>query len=195
MNTLVFLEHRGDTVTRASLGVLAKARSLGDAAGVIAGAGVKELAGQAGGTVYLADDARLDAPLPQPRVDVLAKLVRDDGFDAVLFAQSVLAADVAAGLAVRIGAGLNWDLVDMELRTARRSGRDRRSRIRSTSRPAGRRRRRSPSFAPAPSIPARRRATRTSVTSPCSSKRIRRRSSSSSRPKRRRRARRSRTPT
>jgi len=31
----------------------------------------------------------------------------------VLFAQSVLAADVAAGLAARLDAGLNWDLVDL----------------------------------------------------------------------------------
>jgi electron transfer flavoprotein alpha subunit len=51
--------------------------------------------------------------LPQPRVDLLATLVRDEGFDTVLFAQSVLAADLAAGLALRLGAGLNWDLVDL----------------------------------------------------------------------------------
>ena len=62
----------------------------------------------------VADDERLAAPLPQPRVDVLAKLVRDEGFDTVLFAQSVLAADVAAGLAARLDAGLNWDLVDLD---------------------------------------------------------------------------------
>src|SRR5262249_61732225 len=48
-----------------------------------------------------------------PRVDGLAKLVRDVGFAAVLFGQSVLAADVAAGLAARLEAGLNWDLVDL----------------------------------------------------------------------------------
>ena len=63
--------------------------------------------------MFVADDERLAAPLPQPRVDVLASLVRDEGFDTVLFAQSVLAADVAAGLAARLGAGLNWDLVDL----------------------------------------------------------------------------------
>jgi electron transfer flavoprotein alpha subunit len=39
--------------------------------------------------------------------------VADEGFDTVLFAQSVLAADVAAGLAARLDAGLNWDLVDL----------------------------------------------------------------------------------
>ena len=117
MKALVFLEHHGDAVTPASLGVLAKARSIGlDVAGVLAGAGVRALADQAGGLVYVADDPRLDAPLPQPRVDVLAQLVRDEGLDAVLFAQSVLATDVAAGLAARLGAGLNWDLVDADVR-------------------------------------------------------------------------------
>jgi electron transfer flavoprotein alpha subunit len=74
---------------------------------------VRAVAESVGGVVHVADDERLAAPLPAPRVDVLAKLVRDDGYDAVLFAQSVLAADVAAGLAARLDAGLNWDLVDL----------------------------------------------------------------------------------
>ena len=115
MKSLVFLEHRGDALLKSSLGVLAKARSLdGNAAGVVVGSGVRDLARQAAGVVFVADDERLSAPLPQPRVDVLARLVADEGFDAVLFAQSVLAADVAAGLAARLDAGLNWDLVELE---------------------------------------------------------------------------------
>jgi electron transfer flavoprotein alpha subunit len=99
--------------------VLSKAASLGDAdvAGVIAGANVRALADEAGkfgaAKVYVADDPQLEAPLPQPRVDVLARLVPDQGFDTVLFANSVLAADVAAGLAARLDAGLNWDLIDL----------------------------------------------------------------------------------
>src|SRR5262249_55024800 len=56
-----------------------------------------------------------DTPLPQPRVDALAALVGQSGADTVLFAASVLAADVAAGLAARLGAGLNWDLTDLRL--------------------------------------------------------------------------------
>ena len=116
--TLVFLEHHENAIQKGSLGVLAKAAQLGgEVAGVVIGAGVRELAAGAGAfgaaTVFAADDAALSAPLPQPRVDVLAKLVRDEGFDTVLFAQSVLAADIAAGLAVRLDAGLNWDLVDL----------------------------------------------------------------------------------
>ena len=113
MKLLVFLEHHEGAVTKASLGVLTKARALGDAGGVVAGHGVRGAAESVGGLVYVADDERLAAPLPAPRVDVLAKLVRDEGFDAVLFAQSVLASDVAAALAARLDAGLNWDLVDL----------------------------------------------------------------------------------
>jgi electron transfer flavoprotein alpha subunit len=117
VSTLVFLEHHDDEIQKGALGVLAKAAQLGDAAGVVVGSGVRELAEQAGnfgaGKVFVADDVLLDAPLPQPRVDVLASLVRDQGFDTVLFAASVLAADVAAGLAARLDAGLNWDLADL----------------------------------------------------------------------------------
>ena len=120
MATLVFLEHHEGELVRNSLGVLSKAAALGgDVAGVIAGSGVGELAAQAGehgaARVYVADDPALAAPLPQPRVDVLASLVTDKGFGTVLFGQSVLAADLASGLAARLEAGLNWDLTDIRL--------------------------------------------------------------------------------
>ena len=115
MSTLVFLEHHDGEIQKGSLGVLAKAASLGDADAVLVGEGVRALAADAGRhgakAVHVADDASLAAPLSQPRVDVLAKLAAD--YDAVLFANSVLAADVAAGLAARLDAGLNWDLVDI----------------------------------------------------------------------------------
>ncbi|HUK44999.1 MAG TPA: electron transfer flavoprotein subunit alpha/FixB family protein [Gaiellaceae bacterium] len=118
MRTLVFLEHHGDGITKPALGVLSRAAALGgETCGVVCGSGVESFAESAGpfgaGAVFVADDERLAAPLPQPRVDVLAALIREEGFDIVLFAQSVLAADVAAGLAARLGAGLNWDLVDV----------------------------------------------------------------------------------
>src|SRR4051812_21999387 len=116
--TLVFLEHHDEEIQKGPLGVLAKAVQVGgDVAGAVVGSGVKDLAARAGAfgaaTVHVADDERLAAPLPQPRVDVLAKLVRDEGYDTVLFAQSVLAADVAGALSARLDAGLNWDLVDI----------------------------------------------------------------------------------
>jgi electron transfer flavoprotein alpha subunit len=122
--TLVFLEHHEGAIAKGSLGVLAKAAQIGgDVAAVLVGADVRGLAESAGahgaGTVWVADDAALAAPLPQPRVDVLAKLVADESFDTVLFAQSVLAADVAAGLSARLDAGLNWGLVDFDGETGK----------------------------------------------------------------------------
>jgi electron transfer flavoprotein alpha subunit len=128
MPTLVFLEDHEGELVKGSLGVLSKAAQLdGGVAAVVVGSEVKQLAGEAGrfgaSTVYVADDPALAAPLPQPRVDVLAGLVRAHGFDTVLFGASVLSADVAAGLAARLGAGLNWDLVDLELRDGKLVGR------------------------------------------------------------------------
>ena len=118
MSVAVFLEHHAGELQKGSLGVLGKAASLGeDVAGVVLGSGVKELAAGAGrfgaSKVFVADAAELEAPLPQPRVDALAQLIGEQGIDTVLFAASVLASDVAAGLAARLDAGLNWDLVDI----------------------------------------------------------------------------------
>lgn len=119
MSTLVFLEHHGSSLQKGPLGVLSKAASLDpDTAAVLVGSGVRELAAQAGRygatRVFVADDPRLEAPLPQPRVDVISRLVQDQGFDTVLFAASVLASDVAGGVSSRLEAGLNWDLGDLE---------------------------------------------------------------------------------
>jgi electron transfer flavoprotein alpha subunit len=122
MSILVFLEHHGSELQKGSLGVLGKAVQLGagDVSVAIIGSGVEGLAAKAAehgaATVYLADDPRLEAPLPQPRVDVLAQLVAEKGIETVLFAQSILSSDIAAALAARLDAGLNWQLVDLESR-------------------------------------------------------------------------------
>jgi len=120
MSALVFLEHHGSELQKGSLGVLSKAATLGEVDAVLVGVGVTALAAEAGtfgaAKVYVAEDASLEPPLPQARVDVIAKVVQDGGYDTVLFANSVLAADIAAGLAARLDAGLNWDLVDVESR-------------------------------------------------------------------------------
>ncbi len=120
MSQLVFLEHHRDEVTKGSLGVLAKAVALGegDVAGVLVGRGpLTSLASQAGkfgaATVYLAEDDSFEPPLPQPRVDALEAVIAGGEYDSILLSTSVLAADVAAGLAARLDAGLNWDLTDV----------------------------------------------------------------------------------
>ena len=119
MKTLVYVETYDGEPQRGSLGVLSKAARLGgDVTALVfdAGEAAVTLGRYGAKRVLVADDPALVAPLPQPRVDVLARLVAERGFDTVLFASSVLASDVAAGLAARLGAGLNWDLTDLELR-------------------------------------------------------------------------------
>jgi electron transfer flavoprotein alpha subunit len=118
MPTAVFLEHHEGELLKPALGVLSKAAELdADVAGVLLGSDVRDFAANAGAfgaaKVYVADKPELEKPLPQPRVDALARLVREEGIDTVLFAASVLSADVAAGLSARLGAGLNWDLTDL----------------------------------------------------------------------------------
>jgi electron transfer flavoprotein alpha subunit len=128
MKVLVFLEHHEHTISPGSLGVLTRAAALDpDVAAVLVGDDqLAPLAAEAGrfgaATVFTVVDA-FPSPLPGPRVDVLTELVRSHGFDALLFSNSVLAADVAAGLAARLDAGINWDLVDLEVRDGELVGR------------------------------------------------------------------------
>jgi electron transfer flavoprotein alpha subunit len=130
MRALVFLEHSKGGLDRGSLGVLCKAASLAPgqvSAVVVGGPEVKELASEAGrfgaSKVYVAVAGSVEAPLSQPRVDVIEQLVTQGDYDSVLFSNSVLAADVAAGLAARLDAGINWDLVDVEIRSGSPVGR------------------------------------------------------------------------
>ena len=116
-DTLVYLEHHDGRVVRGSLGLLGQALAAGlDVAGVILGADGEAAVDDAGrhgaGVVYLCKDAALDSPLSQPRVDAIASLVQTTGAENVLFAGSVLSADVAAGLAAALEAGLNWGVTD-----------------------------------------------------------------------------------
>jgi electron transfer flavoprotein alpha subunit len=119
LKALVFLEHYHGALEKGGLGVLSKAASLGEAAGVVLGEGAAEVAAGAGAygaaKVYACEQPELTAPLPQPRVDAVATVLEASGADTVLFAASVLASDVAAGLAARLGAGLNWDLIGLEV--------------------------------------------------------------------------------
>jgi electron transfer flavoprotein alpha subunit len=118
VKTLVFLEDHEGQLQKDSLGVLSKAASLdGEVEAVLLGAEVEGLAAEAGrygaACVHVMEDVLLTKPLPQPRVDALETLVQERGFDNVLFAATVLSADIAAALAARLDAGLNWDLTDI----------------------------------------------------------------------------------
>lgn len=131
MKPLVFLEHRRGRITPGSLGVLSKTRSVAagsPVAAVLGGAsGMKELVAEAGAhgadRVHLAEHESLAQPLAQQWVEIVEQAVRAGTYDTVLLSNSVLAADVAAGVAARLDAGVNWDLVDVEVRSSRLVGR------------------------------------------------------------------------
>ena len=121
---LVFLEHHEQ---RAVARVARRARprrprSIADVAAVLVGdddldaARRARPAGYGAATVFTAADAFAVAAARSPHRRAGRARARRRGFDTVLFSNSVLAADVAAGLAARLDAGINWDLVDLELR-------------------------------------------------------------------------------
>ena len=117
---LVYVDHDGDAFSANGLGMLARAASLGgEVTAFVAGSGIDD--GWAGGLgeygaarVIVADDAALDGGLPQPVVDAIEPAAREA--DAVLFGAGVVSADVAAGLAARLGGGINCETTGIELR-------------------------------------------------------------------------------
>jgi len=109
VSTLVFLEHHDGAIQKGSLGGLARALAAGgEVAGVVVGHGVADVAAAAGAygasTVFIVDGPEFEAPLPQPRVDAIEAVVAASGASNILFAASVLSADIAAGLSARLDA-------------------------------------------------------------------------------------------
>ncbi len=120
MKIIVMIEERDGQATDHSLALLALARACG-AAEVLAAvcgpnaADVARQAAHSGATrVFRCDSVGLRGPFAPPRVRFLEELVRKYHVDAVFFARSVLASEVAGGLASRLEAGVIWDLVDVK---------------------------------------------------------------------------------
>src|SRR5262249_28768027 len=115
MAAIVFVDHDEGAFNPNSLGVLVKAASLGgEGSAFVAGSGIDDgwaagLGAYGAARVLVADDAALSG-LPQPTVDALEPHAKDA--DAVLFGAGVVSADVAAGLAARLGAGINCETTD-----------------------------------------------------------------------------------
>ena len=115
---LVFVQHDEGEFSPNSLGMLAKAASLGEATAFVAGSGVDDswaagLGAHGASKVVVADDAALGGGLSQPVVDAIEPLAREA--DAVLFGAGVVSADVAAGLAARLGAGIHCETTEIAL--------------------------------------------------------------------------------
>jgi electron transfer flavoprotein alpha subunit len=128
---LVFVEVRGGRPTLGSVGLLAVARSLaGDARGAaafVAGPGAGDVASTLGGfgadETWYAEDASFDESLGVPRADAIARLIEERGYRTIMLENSVLAIEIAARLGVRLGAGVDWDLLGLEERDGELVGR------------------------------------------------------------------------
>jgi electron transfer flavoprotein alpha subunit len=113
MSILVYVEHHDGTIVPGSLGVLGAARELATAAGMplvalVAGTGADAVAGKVpADTVYHATGDRFQVAAGS--VDALAAAVSAAGARVVLAGASVYAADIAGGLAGRLGVGVNTD--------------------------------------------------------------------------------------
>jgi electron transfer flavoprotein alpha subunit len=118
---LVVVDHLDGVIGAGQLGVVSQAGALCETVeallfGPPSEAAVAELGRHGVAVVHVASSELLNVPVAQPRVEVLVDLQRREGFDVVLLENSSLAADLAAAAAVRLDAGVNWDLTAIELR-------------------------------------------------------------------------------
>jgi electron transfer flavoprotein alpha subunit len=116
---LVYVHHDDGELSPQGLGLLAKAAGLGgEVTAFVAGSGIDDgwagsLGGHGAAKVLVADDAALAGGLSQPIVDALAPAAGEA--DAVLFGAGVVSADVAAGLAARLGGGIACETTDIAM--------------------------------------------------------------------------------
>ena len=122
---LVVVDHRGDEPTAGALALLALARRLSSSvAAVVFGPEAESIAaglGAAGADVTFVSTT-VDADLGQPQAAVVESIVRTHAIAAVLLEHSVAAAELAAALAVRLDAGVDWDLQDLTVEDGRLVG-------------------------------------------------------------------------
>jgi electron transfer flavoprotein alpha subunit len=126
---LVFCEQHDGAVGASSLGLLEEASRIGAALGaqvdaVVCGTGLGDeqmaaLGAAGAGTAFVCDDEALAQSLPQPMVDALAGMLEAHPHEIVLFSASVLASDVAAALAARLGVGVVVDTIELHAEDGR----------------------------------------------------------------------------
>ena len=119
---LVHVDAAGDSFKRVGLEILTRAAQLagelgGDVHAVVTGgsADAASLGRYGATTVHVAEGEQFTSGLPGPAVDAVLAAVEASGADHVLLASSGIGKDVAAGVAARLGAGLNYDLTDLRV--------------------------------------------------------------------------------
>src|SRR5437763_13728060 len=121
---LTYVLHYEGECNNNSLGAVSEAAKLANELGqeahaVLVGDGddlTADLAGQLGkygaSKVYI---ARAPEGLAQPVVDVMAKLIEDNGYSYALFGGGLLGFEIGAGLTARLGAGVTMEVTAVKV--------------------------------------------------------------------------------
>ncbi|HVJ48527.1 electron transfer flavoprotein subunit alpha/FixB family protein [Desulfitobacterium sp.] len=120
----IFVEQSNGKIRKVSLEILSQGRKIADQTGeplvaVIAGEGIRDLAGQVAGygadQVYLLDSPQLAQYTTGSYTSALAKLIQEKEPQAFLLGHTAVAKDLAPRLAQRLGVGLASDAIDIEV--------------------------------------------------------------------------------
>lgn len=123
----VFIEHINGKVRKVSLELLGQGRNLANEKGeelaaVILGQGIgnfaEEFAQYGADLVYVADDAKLEAYTTGAYTSVIAKLIRENEPNLMLFGNTAIGKDLAPRVAARVGVDVAIDCVGIEPDTA-----------------------------------------------------------------------------
>ncbi len=115
---LVLVDHSGGDIRKSTLEMLTMARRLGSPSAVFCGTltdtAKARLAEFGANTIYVADAPEFDQLLVVPKADVLTQLAKQTQPAAVFVGGDGESREIAARLAVRLGAGVITDVVDVD---------------------------------------------------------------------------------
>src|SRR5436309_13353538 len=121
---LTYVLHYQGEFNKNSLGAVSEAAKLGkelgqEAHAVLVGDGddlppdlAKQLGKYGASKAYI---ARAPEGLAQPVVDVMAKLIQDNGYSYALFGGGLLGFEIGAGLTARLGAGVTMEVTEVRV--------------------------------------------------------------------------------
>ena len=119
---LVYALHYEGSINKNSLGAVSEAAKLagelgGEAHAVVVGEGVSDDLAASLGNYGVTKVFRAEAPegLAQPVIDVMAKIMSDQGHQYALFGGGLLGFEIGAGLAARLGAGVTMEVTHVNV--------------------------------------------------------------------------------
>jgi electron transfer flavoprotein alpha subunit len=118
---LTYVLHYEGEFNKNSLGAVSeaakRAADIGaEAHAVVVGEGISDDLAKSLGKYGASKVHRAEAPegLAQPVVDVMAKLIEDNGYDYALFGGGLLGFEIGAGVAARVGGGVTMEVTEIK---------------------------------------------------------------------------------